>query len=47
MRQDKQYLINKLFEYKSIRTVCDKEEEKYYISVDIVGVLSEIKEKVG
>lgn len=42
MNQDKMYLINKLFNNKEIRTVWDKEKEKYYISiVDLVGVLSE------
>ena len=40
------HLINKLFNNKTIRTVWDKEEEKYYISVvDIVGILSESKDK--
>ncbi|MBO5530080.1 MAG: phage antirepressor protein [Bacilli bacterium] len=42
MNQDKMYLINKLFNDKTIRTVWDKEEEKYYVSVvDIVGAVSE------
>jgi len=42
MNQDKMHLINKIFNNETIRTVWDKEEEKYYISVvDIVGVLSE------
>ena len=42
MNQDKTYLINKLFNDKTIRTVWDKEKEKYYISVvDIVGTISE------
>ena len=42
MRQDKMHLINKIFNNETIRTIWDKEEEKYYISVvDIVGVLSE------
>ena len=46
MNKDKMYLINKLFNNKQIRTVWDKEEEKYYISVvDIVGELSESKDK--
>ena len=36
------HLINKIFNNETIRTIWDKEEEKYYISVvDIVGVLSE------
>ena len=35
------YLINKLFNNETIRTVWDKEQEKYFISVvDIVGVLA-------
>ncbi len=42
MNKEKLYLINKLFNNKEIRTVWDKDEEKYYISVvDIVGELSE------
>ena len=36
------HLINKIFNNKTIRTIWDKEKEKYYISVvDVVGVLSE------
>ena len=42
MNQDKMHLINKIFNNETIRTIWDKEDEKYYISVvDIVGVLSE------
>ena len=42
MNKDKMHLINKIFNNETIRTVWDKEKEKYYISiVDIVGVLSE------
>ncbi|MGN1352714.1 MAG: BRO family protein [Bacilli bacterium] len=42
MNQDKMHLVNKIFNNETIRTVWDKEEEKYYISiVDLVGVLSE------
>ena len=42
MNQDKMHLINKIFNNETIRTVWDKENEKYYISVvDIVGVISE------
>jgi hypothetical protein len=42
MNQDKMHLINKIFNNETIRTVWDKEDEKYYISVvDIVGVISE------
>ena len=46
MNKDKMYLINKLFNNKEIRTVWNKEKEKYYVSVvDIVGELSESKDK--
>lgn len=42
MQNKKMYLVNKLFNDSSVRTVWNKEEEKYYISVvDVVGVLSE------
>ena len=42
MKEDKKYLVNKIFNNETIRTIWDKEEEKYYISVvDIVGVISE------
>ena len=42
MTEEKMHLINKIFNNETIRTVWDKDEEKYYISVvDIVGVLSE------
>ena len=45
MNQDKMYLIIKIFNNETIRTVWDKESEKYYISVvDIVGVLVDSKE---
>lgn len=45
MNQDKMYLINKLFNDKTIRTVWDKDKEKYYVSVvDIVGAVSESKD---
>ena len=41
MKQDKMHLINKIFNNETIRTVWDKENEKYYISVvDIVSVLT-------
>lgn len=41
MEQDKMHLINKIFNNETIRTVWDKEQEKYFISVvDIVGILS-------
>ena len=42
MNQDKMHQINKIFNNETIRTIWDKEEEKYFISiVDLVGVLSE------
>ena len=42
MNQDKMHLINQIFNNGTIRTIWDKETEKYYISiVDIVAVLSE------
>ena len=44
MKQNKTYLINKIFNNENIRTVWDKESEKYYISVvDVVGVLTSSK----
>jgi len=40
MNQDKLYLINKFFNDKIIRTMWDKEEEKYYVSVvDVIGAV--------
>lgn len=40
MNEDKMYLVNKIFNNEKIRTVWDKEDEKYYISViDIIAVL--------
>ena len=45
MNQDKMHLVNKLFNNETIRTVWDKEQEKYYISVvDVVGIISESKD---
>ena len=44
MNQDKMHLVNKIFNNETIRTVWDKEQEKYFISVvDIVSVISESK----
>lgn len=41
MKEEKLHLINKIFNTKTIRTVWDKDKEKYYISViDVVEVLS-------
>ena len=46
MNQDKMHLVNKIFNNETIRTVWDENQEKYFISVvDIVGVLSESKDK--
>ena len=45
MKQDKMHLVNKIFNNEIIRTVWDKDEEKYYISVvDIVSIISESKD---
>lgn len=45
MNQDKMHLVNKIFNNETIRTVWDKEQEKYFISVvDIVGVLADSTE---
>ena len=44
MKNDKMHLINKIFNNETIRTVWDKEQEKYYISiVDIIRVLTDSK----
>jgi len=44
MNKEKMYLINKLFNNKQIRTVWDKEKEKYYVSVvDIIEELTKSK----
>ena len=45
MNQNKMYLVNNIFNNETIRTVWDKDKEKYYISVvDIVSVVSESKD---
>lgn len=42
MKEAQMHLINKIFNDKNIRTVWNKEEEKYYVSViDIVTIVSE------
>lgn len=42
MNENKMHLINKIFDNETIRTVWDKEDERYYVSVvDIVAVVSE------
>ena len=44
MKETQTHLINKIFNDKTIRTVWNKEEEKYYISViDIVTALVDSK----
>lgn len=41
MEKDKLYLINKIFNNEKVRTVWDKESEKYYISIiDIIAALT-------
>ena len=45
MNLDNLHLINKIFNSETIRTVWDKDEEQYYISiVDIVSVISKSKD---
>ena len=45
MNQDKMHLVNKIFNNETIRTVWDKDQEKYFISVvDVVSVVSESKD---
>jgi hypothetical protein len=45
MNENKLQVINKLFSDETIRTLWDKDKEKYYISVvDVVSVLSESKD---
>ena len=45
MNNEKLHLISKIFKNETIRTIWNKEDEKYYISVvDIVGVISESKD---
>ncbi len=42
MNEEKMHLINKIFNNETIRTIWDKDQEKYFISVvDIVSVVSE------
>lgn len=41
VKDDKMHLINKIFDNKKVRTVWDKESEKYYVSIiDIIEVLT-------
>lgn len=45
MDENKMQLINKFFNNETIRTIWDKDEEKYFISiVDIVSIISESKD---
>ena len=45
MEENKMQLINKIFNNETIRTVWDKEQEKYLISVvDIVSIISKSKD---
>lgn len=45
MDENKMHLVSKIFNNETIRTIWDKNEEKYYISVvDIVSVISESKD---
>ena len=45
MRETQMHLINKMFNNKTIRTIWNREEEKYYISVvDIVTALVDSKD---
>src|SRR5574344_1018210 len=44
MKENQMYLINKIFNDETIRTMWNKEEEKYYIIVvDIAAIVSESK----
>ena len=48
MKEEQMKLINKLFNDKNIRTIWNKEEEKYYISVvDVVDVLTHSKDSTS
>ena len=45
MNEEKMYLINKIFNNKTIRTIWNKDKDKYYLSVvDNVGALTESKD---
>ena len=45
MKEERLHLINKIFKNETIRTVWDKDAEKYYISVvDIVSAITESKD---
>ena len=45
LKEEQMHLINKIFNKETIRTVWNRKEEKYYISViDIVSVISDSKD---
>ena len=45
MDENKMHLVNKIFNNETIRTIWDKDKEKYFISVvDIVSIISESKD---
>lgn len=45
MDENKMHLISKIFNNETIRTIWDKEQEKYFISVvDIVSIITESKD---
>ena len=45
MNKDRMYLVNKIFNNETIRTVWDENQEKYFISVvDMVRVVSDSKD---
>ena len=45
MQQEKMYIVNKLFNNETIRTVWSKADEKYYISVvDMICVITNSKD---
>ncbi len=47
MNSEKLQIINKIFNNTEIRSVWNKEDEKYYISiVDVVGIVSESADPV-
>ena len=45
MDENKMHLISKIFNNETIRTIWDKEQEKYFRSVvDIVSIITESKD---
>ncbi len=46
MYQDKMHLTNKIFNNETIRTVQDKEEEKYYVSIVDIEEMFRIIESI-